>query len=256
MPSFKLDHSKQFPTLPQAPIVEALLHWQAAASVELEATTLQQQLVTTFADYHVSTQQNFETALSGSAKGMQLSHSANWDGFRLTKVNNEKPVFVCQFKPSGLVFSRLAPYEGWEAFSREALRFWRAFYDIANPAEIVRLSTRYISQIPIKSVADIEEYLEFVPRPVPNLSSDAFYYQDSASLDDEPYTVHVVQAVQPRQPQGTKDKVLIVDIGASTSDGISDFGKLDERLSDLRFIKNEIFFSLMKEAEKKFGANK
>lgn len=254
MSSFYLDHSKTFPHLPRAPIVEALLHWQSAATVEVPPDELKQQLETEFSDYQLETQQNFETALAGTGTGVSMRHTTNWDGFRLTKPNNEEPVFVCQFKPSGLVFSRLAPYEGWGSFSDEALRFWEVFERIFKPAAIAGLSTRYISQITIKSIDEAAQYLEFVPKPVLNFTSETFYYQDSASLDDAPYNVHVGQAVQPGQTPADGYKVLIVDIRVSTSDEISEFNILPDRFRDLRFIKNEVFFSVMKDAEKMFGA--
>jgi hypothetical protein len=46
---------------------------------------------------------------------------------------------------------------------------------------------------------------------------------------------------------------LIVDIDVRTTDSIADFATVPQRLRELRFIKNEVFFTLMKDAETKFG---
>lgn len=147
--TFQIDPSREFPTLPRAPIVEAVLHWQAAASVELDESSLRDKLAASFPQYEIAPQHNIEAAFSGSPKGVEFKQSANWGGFRLTRKEHDKPAFVCQFKQNGIVVSRLAPYKKWDEFAPEAVRFWQTFVEPAQPSEIARLSTRFISQIPL-----------------------------------------------------------------------------------------------------------
>ncbi len=79
-----------------------------------------------------------------------------------------------------------------------------------------------------------------------------FFYQDTLSLGDLPYIINLVRTVQTKQ-HGSSQLSLIVDIDVGTKSSIADFASLPQRLSDLRFIKNEVFFALMKDAEAKFG---
>jgi len=254
--AFQIDPSKRFPTLPRAPIVEAVLQWQAAASVELNESTLRGKLAASFADYEITPQHNIETAFSGSPQGMELRHSATREGFRLTKKENDKPAFVCQFNRSGIVVSRLAPYKNWDEFAPEAVRFWETFAEVAQPSEIARLSTRFISQIPIGSVPEAGQYIDIAEKPLSaiGVATDRFFHQDTLKPGGLPYMINLVRAVQPRQ-QASTPLSLIVDIDVRTSESIADFDALTQTLAELRFIKNTVFFTLMKDAEAKFGDN-
>ena len=252
--SFRLDQidgNKDFPNLRNAPIVEAVLHWQAAASKELQIDQLRQELSHEFQDYELAPQQNIQAELKGSKPGMQMLHSTDWIGFRLTKREAEKAAFVCQFKKDGLIFSRLAPYHGWRNFAKEGLRFWNSFLSIAEPKEIGVLTTRYISQIPLKSVDESTRFVPLGRKPLScaGVSPAGFFHQDTMTLDEAPYTLNVIRAVQPTG----ESLSLIVDIAVSTSHSISDFEEVEQKLEELRYIKNEAFFDLMVDAEKNFG---
>jgi len=257
---FQIDQSKRFPHLPRAPIVEAVLHWQAAASTQLDKEALEVQLQKSFPDYEIAPQHNIEMALSESSDGMEMRHSKAWEGFRLIKKQDGQPAFVCQFKRDGIIFSRLAPYQGWLEFEKESLQFWQKFVEICKPPELAKLSTRYISQIPIDSVSEVENFIEYPPGPLTEIgaSTEGFLYQENAKLEDLPYTVTLVRAVQPTQQatpleKSLPEKSLFVDISVSTTDSITDFGLLPQKLLDFRFIKNELFFRLMKNTEANFG---
>jgi len=252
---FRIDLTRDFPDLPRAPIVEAVLHWRAVATTNLDEQGLRERLAESFADYEISPQHNIETALTGSPNGMEFKQSATWDGFRLVKQENHKPVFACQFKTNGLIFSRLAPYTDWDQFQSEALRFWNAFVQISDPSEIAQLGTRYISQIPIQSDAQIADYIEVIAQPLADIgmSSNEFYHQDTVNLDDLPYIINLVRAVQRTDP-GASTRTLIVDIDVATTSLLTDFNRLESELQNLRAIKNEVFFTLMKDVESKFGA--
>ena len=258
MPSgtFQIDPLKEFPTLRFAPIVEAVLHWQAAASVELDASTLRGKLEASFPQYEIAPQHNIEAAFSTSTKGTEFKQSANWEGFRLTKKENDKPAFVCQFTRSGIVVSRLAPYKKWDEFATEAVRFWQTYVEIAQPNEIARLSTRFISQIPIASLAEAGQYIDIAEKPLSaiGVATEGCFHQDTLKPDGLPYMINLVRAVQPR-PHASTPLSLIVDIDVRTSDSIADFAVLPQTLTDLQFIKNKVFFALMKDAETKFGDN-
>lgn len=255
MNNLEINLEKKFPNLPNAPIVEAVVHWQAPATVALAEATLESQLQKCFTDYQTKLQYNEEVGLRGNADGFELKQSRNWQGARLSAPSENQPNFVCQFLKNGIVFSRLAPYIGWDNFSSEAQKFWAKYVEFTKPTNVSQLSVRYISQIPIQKLDQVGEFIEDVCDPLGGLSLSAghFFHQDTILLDNHPYKINLVRAVQPATGSSN---TLIVDISVSTTTILEDLDQVDDKLNELRFIKNEVFFTLMKEAETKFGAAK
>ncbi len=253
--AFQIDHSKQFPAL-RAPIVEAVLHWQAPASSNLDESSLQTKLKNSFPEWDIVPQHNIEAAFTGSDQGMEFKQATTREGFRLTKKENGKAAFVCQFKRSGIVVSRLAPYKSWDDFAPQANQFWQTFVEIAKPREIVRLSTRFISLIPIASIEVARDYIDIAKEPLLDIgaATENFFHRDTLRVGGLPYVINLVRAVQPReQPQLPLS--LIVDIDVGTTENIANFDVIPQILLELRYIKNEVFFALMKDAATNFGDN-
>ncbi|MFC1758147.1 TIGR04255 family protein [Planctomycetota bacterium] len=250
-----IDHSEVFPNLANgAPIVEAVLHWQAMATKEYREADLLKEMQASFADYTSTNQHNFEAGFTGTPQGMEFKQRSAWQGVRLTKQKDDgQPQIVCQFLRQGIVFSRLAPYTKWEEFEPEAKEFWEKHCELGEPGEVARLSVRFISQIGIDSIDEIGNYIDTVCEPVSDLglSANHYYHQDSIQLTNHPYVINVVRAVQPSAEQKSN---LIVDITVSTSSSF-ELSEVDDKLKDLRFIKNKMFFTLMKDAAQRFGAN-
>ena len=252
MNDLEINLDRQFPNLPNAPIVEAVVHWQAPATVALVEGSLDAQLQG-FSDYQTKLQYNDEVGLRGNADGFEVKQSRNWQGARLSSPDETKPQFVCQFLKSGVVFSRLAPYIGWDNFSGEANRFWSKYVELAKPANVSQLSVRYISQIPVRSTDQAEEFIEQVCAPLGGLelSAEHFFHQDTIQLSNHPYKINLIRAIQPAT---ASSNTLIVDISVSTTSILEDLKQVDDKLNELRFIKNDVFFTIMKDAKTKFGA--
>jgi len=248
-----IDHSEKFPNLAKAPIVEAVLHWQAVASKDYQENDLLKLMQDDFPKYASTNQHNFEAGFAGTSQGIEFKQRSAWQGVRLTQQHDERDKVVCQFLRQGVVFSQLAPYTKWEDFELEAKKFWQKHCDLGDPSEVARLSVRFISQIGIASIDEIENYIDTVCEPVYRLglSTSRYYHQDTIELSNQPYVINIVRAVQPTPEQKSN---LIVDITVSTSESF-DLGQVDDKLKDLRFIKNKVFFTLMKDAAQSFGAS-
>lgn len=251
---FAIDVDREFPHLPSAPIVEAVLQWQATPTRDVEPADFRRTLTDRFPAYEVSPLHRFEAAVAGPPDGMQGYQGTLAEGTRLQKAPAGTPEFVAQMKADGIIFSRLAPYANWDEFASEANRFWEAYATTFEPASIARLSVRYISEIPVKSIEDARNYVKVVNEPLDELgvSADHFFYQDTLKPGNHPYTIRVTRAVQPRTPN-SGDRSLIVDIDAMTDDTV-EIEKLSESLAELRFLKNAIFFGVMNDPETHFGA--
>ena len=127
-PTFKINVTEKFKQLPRAPIAEAVIQWQATPSRTLEQTPLHMALKEKFPDFssHIHQGLELEAQFAPSPQSMELRQRSKWDGIRLTSADHK---YVCQFKPNTVVFSRLAPYEGWESFRQAAAPFWQTFLE-------------------------------------------------------------------------------------------------------------------------------
>lgn len=252
MNRLEINTSKKFPNLPRAPIVEAVVHWQAPPTRQLDQQSLQSELANEFEDYVTQMQINQELGVIGNPENIEIKQKTNWEGVRLNSPKQGQAKFVCQFLKTGVAFSQLAPYQGWPLFIQEARRLWAKYVELAQPTSVSPLSLRYISQIPVRSSADVGDCIEQVCAPLHRLGLDAdhFFHQDSIQLVNQPYKINVIRAVQPATDKSSN---LIVDISVSTTSVLEDLAIVDDKLDELRFIKNEIFFTLMKDAETKFG---
>ena len=186
--------------------------------------------------------------------GLAIDHKNVVQGARLIQNKSDTLNFACQFLRNGVIFSKLAPYKDWVSFTEEGLRFWNYFQKVAKPLEVSSLSVRYISQIQIESSFDVSKHIGGVCEPLNTLGldSNSFYHQDTFLLSDKPYGINVVRAV--RTSEGSVQN-LIVDITAHTTSAITDPAQIDKHLKDLRFTKNKVFFSLIKNPVQTFGVD-
>jgi uncharacterized protein (TIGR04255 family) len=251
--SFHFDLERDFPHLRHAPIVEAVIHWQASPSNSLDREQWKNELTRRFGGYSVHVQQQVEAALSASAEGVETRQRTRWGGFRLTS-GDEK--HVGQITPNAVVFSRLAPYENWASFIAEALRFWDSFVALAAPVAVDRLGARFINQMEMKSEETASDLVNETPHLLESigLHTDSFFRQDMLEAPGHLYRVNLVRAIQGPQPPIVPQRSLIVDIDAFTTGPTGmDKAAIEQRFRELRFLKNFVFFNFIKEPEKRFG---
>lgn len=247
------DYNEQFPTLNSAPIVEAILHWQAVATSNFFEANYLCALKEYFPDYDVQPQHNLTTGIQGSDKGIVINHSNVVQGARIQKKQGIGGLdFACQFLRNGVIFSKLAPYKDWGDFQERANEFWEHFKVVGKPLEISQLSTRFISQVPIISAEDSNRYVgpNCAPLSMLGLSANSFYHQDTILLTNKPYGINAVRAVQ-TSSDGKEN--LIVDISAFTTSVLTEIEETETPLQDLRFLKNKVFYSVIKDPISNFG---
>lgn len=245
--------SGEFPRLARAPIVEAVIHWQAKAEKPLEQAQLQQELTRRFPDYHCQTQHSLETELAGSAEGTELCQRTGWAGFRLDH-RGEDQHHVVQIGPTGVVFSRLPHYDSWNTFEAESMRFWDAYVELAAPTVIQRLGVRFINQIRLTNGDRPSDFLHGIaglPTGI-ELSAETLFYQDTLRVPGTPYRVNWIRTTQPTV---SDERMLIVDIDVSV-EPIATLDKVVVRnhLAEMRHTKNNLFFRCMTDtAMQRFG---
>jgi uncharacterized protein (TIGR04255 family) len=254
---FTIDFNEEFPSLEKAPSIEAVIHWQANPSTALDQETLQNELTRRLPDYPIcQPQHGIEIDFRTPDGTSEVSHRTQWNGFR---IQDEKH-HVAQFTPTGAVFSRLEPYEKWESFQAEALRFWDVFLEIAVPTTIQRLGVRYINRVVLGRNENPSTYLKIMPSALADLElpTKSFFYQDTYQIPGYPYHVNWVRTIQ-TQPNASVDyqrQALIIDIDVFTTDEFiaSSRESLIKHLHEMRWIKNKIFFSCITQtALEQFG---
>lgn len=255
-PRLKIDLGEQFPPLKEAPIIEAIIHWQAQASRPLPVETLSTELRSRLPEYpmcepqaQVSLEIDSSTMLDTP---LQVEPRISWNGLRL----QDEQHHVVQFTPTGVVFSRLAPYANWRNFQTEAMKHWDVFHEIASPLTIQRLGVRYINQILLGSNEQPSTYLQMeIPQAsLIGLLSESFFYQDTYEVPGLPYGINWIRTIQ-AQPQNRR--VLIFDIQVFTTIEIVELDRatLTQHLDEMRWLKNKIFFGCITQtALERFGA--
>lgn len=242
-----IDLSEDFPHLPGAPIVEAVIQWVARAGKAFESEKLQKQLADRLPSYPLCRPQNkleLEAQLAADGSSTQIRRDT-WQGFRLTSQDER---YIVQFTRDGLVFSRLAPYQDWNAFSTEALRLWNLFVELAQPSEIQRLGVRFINRIADLKMKQVGQYLARRPKALEplGLPMQGFLYQSKHEVPGHPFQINVIQTVQPAEPPDAERFGLILDIDVFTPRPIRPADEVvQDALPKMRWLKNKAFFALV-----------
>lgn len=254
-PQFTIDLTEKFPKLPAAPSIEAVIYWQAHASKGLSIIDLTNELTQRLPEYPIhQPQHNIEISASVRADGTsEVGQRTQQNGLRLQDERHH----VVQFTQTGVVFSRLEPYEQWESFKDEALKFWDIFLELAEPISIQQMGVRYINRISLQDGEAPETYLKQTPsaQAALGLQKASFFYQDTYGVPGTPYSVRCVRTIQAQLQEALAERALIVDINVFTTTLVTlDRESLIQKLSEMRWIKNKLFFScITQKALQRFG---
>ena len=156
---------------PNAPITEALLDIRVTLPAQTDLAKL--------ATFHDAIKQRYPSrqerlAWRGhieikSTPVAQVSQSAAGgpDGYSFTSVDGRQ---VVQARLDGFTFSRLKPYDKWEALRDEARELWQHYARIASPETVTRVALRYINRIEIPlPMRDFKDYILTTPEISPDL---------------------------------------------------------------------------------------
>lgn len=242
----KIDVSEQFELLPKAPIVEAVIQVHARPCAPWDEDEIVRLLMPRIPEYKkaVSRKQvRHQVKLNADQPPQTLEENLGWHGLLCHTEDDRQGV---QFSRDGFVFHRLNPYQGWEQFFGEAVRLWKVYLDTARPIDAQRIGLRFINKInlPPKEV-EFEGYIQPHPGTPSSLELPftSFFHQDTLAVPGYPYAINIIRTIQPSQNAQVEGLGLIVDIDAFTTQPfeIKD-GVLEDRLAELRWLKNKTFF--------------
>jgi uncharacterized protein (TIGR04255 family) len=233
-----------FPHLPNAPIVEGLIHLRTKPRKGLSLEDLQ-----VFGD---KIQSNYPTAkpLQHFEAGLQIgpdskpiqSLRSSQVGYRFERAT---PPFVIHAQIDELLISRLRPYDTWENLFSEARVQWSHYSEVCKPEAITRIATRFINRIDLPTdKLDFDDYLAAPPSIPKGLPSIFEHFLTRIVVPDETSGCHIAisQALDSPNPQTRTVPVLIdIDVYKEVELAI-DSSVLWETLSRMRDLKNRAFF--------------
>jgi uncharacterized protein (TIGR04255 family) len=250
--STAIDTGHQFPTLARAPIVEAVVEWRAEPTVTTASAELRPSLERSFPGYSIQPLRHVHATIAGDENGVQLSETSEQTGFRI--VSDDERI-VCQIRPNCLAVSRLEPYTGWDEFLPRAKPFLDVFLACFKPTHYSRLGVRSISKIAFGPGDAAGKVFKAVARPWKDfgLESTSFFHQDTVRWPGTAYSVRLVRAMEPGEPGDFP--VLFLDVDISLEATVQLDGA-DWSMKEMRYLKNRVFFSTVRNAKKRFGVRR
>ncbi len=248
MTTLSINRKEQFQRLPHAPIVEAVIDIRTRPEAVFEEAMLKAQLEAKLSGYqfldsmqHLQIQHTVKSQVGAPVS--QIIHEPGWQGLRFQSRDQKH---IVQFNRDGFVFSRLEPYESWEQLYTEGMRLWAVYVELARPVGVHRIGLRYVNRIQLPpGDSHFEDYLAPAPAPPPGLEVPfyGFLHQDMLAVPGHPYAINVIRTIQPPGTLGVQGFGLILDIDASTMQEFElDGAVLEERLLEMRWLKNKVFF--------------
>ena len=231
---------------PNAPITEALLDIR----VKLPAQTDLAKLAT----FHDAIKQKYPSKQERMAwRGhieiqaspvAQVSQSAAGgpDGYLFTSVDGRQ---VVQARLDGFTFSRLKPYDKWEALRDEARELWQHYVRITSPEAVTRVALRYINRIEIPlPIRDFKDYILTTPEIAPDLPQGlGSFFMRLVIPDPKAQAVAIVtETVEPIDESSNRLPLIFdIDVFRMAAFNVQD-KSLWETLEQLHDLKNDIFF--------------
>ena len=191
-----------------------------------------------------------EGVLSGveiehSPLGMSTKSVRKMNGFRFTSEDGKQ---IVQMRSDGFTFSRLAPYEDWQAFYAESRRLWLVYVRLTGKVHVRRAGLRYINQIRVPAGhVRIDDYLRTRPEISPDMPDVTSGYFMSLDIPLPAFEAksQIVQTVLEDEEGNGGFLVLDIDVFCPLErqafTHCTEMQGLDVMFSRLREAKNLVF---------------
>jgi uncharacterized protein (TIGR04255 family) len=235
--------TSEYPHLPNAPIIEALIDLRVLLQTDFNVRRLQDLHACIEADYpRLETQHLMQGRFQFTGEKLVAEEQDKTiRGFRMLGDEGRN---IVQFRRDGFTFSRLSPYKTWQALFDEGSRLWQIYRDAAHPQGITRLATRFINRIQCPPTFTLEDYFT-KPPDVPEGVPDVF----TSFL--QRYVLHPVDGVIANVTLATETSATGEDLGSVLFDidcyvqedvSADDDEKIQAIFLKLWDMKNRIFF--------------
>ncbi len=227
-------------TYPKAPITEAIIDLRVEAAEGISVSELAPCHEGEAKAYPIRRDLKFGLGHFEMGPRVSAAASAQHVGFISTSADQKQ---VYQGRLDGFSFSRLAPYESWEPFCREARRLWQIYQEHLKPKAITRLAVRYVNRLDIPGPRiEIKDYLRTMPEIADGLpqSLDGYFMQLQIPMDDIRCKLLLNQTIAESPKEGCVSLILDIDLFRS-----EDIPKDEEGIwmffETMHVRKNEVF---------------
>lgn len=236
--------------LRNAPILEAVIDVRVAGAKVSESSEFRQIHAAVKDTYPRieeirALQATFSIDASEGAAVSAGAMDAESVGIRLTSEDERR---VVQLRRDGYTFSRLAPYTSWDDIRAESWEMWARYAAVAKPDAVTRIALRYINKLdlPLES-RDLSRFLTTPPRIPEGIPAtiSGFFHRTGVDCVGGKFKGWITQAAEPNANAGLVTVFLDFDVAQEGSFQIGD--EIDSTLSELREIKNSMFFSSVTE---------
>ncbi len=265
-PRLIIDHDERFEDLARAPIVEAVIQINGRVQGPWEEASVSASLRSELPEYSKGVAFNamrmtlaVEDGAAAAAAGQSpegipagapirsqpvaRNVHAGFEGVRVERPDGK---WVAQFTREFFAISRLAPYGDWQALCSEALRLWAVHSRIGRIEEVNRIACRFINRIdvPLTDGLSVADYFVGFGEPAPGFAMGGFMHSTVLLVPGHPYVVNLIRTHQPPQLGPPAVLPLILDLEASVTEQTSlENAMIEQRLADLRWVKNKVFFA-------------
>ena len=224
----------------RAPITEALIDLRAELPDGVTLATLIDVHSSIKADYPM--RQDFLMVQGQMVAGASVGATASQTqiGYIFSS-SDQKQIF--QARLDGFTFSRLAPYDRWETFRKEAQRLWSIYQSVTKPKRINRLALRYINRLDLPLLFEyFKDYLRTVPEVSPELPQglSGYFMQLQIPQEDLSSLLILNQAVIPAPMPDVVSVLLDIDLFREI-DLPDDYSALWDVLEQLHTRTDQVF---------------
>jgi len=156
---------------------------------------------------------------------------------------SEDGLQIIHARRNGFGFSRLTPYQNWDAFFLEAKRTWLLYRRAIGPSRLTSWTVRYINKLVWPQGERMENYLRVYPRIPENLPQELQGCFMRLQVPVEPPQGLLTQQLVGLPRESTETVAFMLDNEFTFSAiGLSD-SVLWEQISLSREIKNKFFMN-------------
>lgn len=229
------------------PITEAVIEMQFATELGFETVNRIKEIF--LSDFPRLKTISITTLVPTESSPPTIMHSTA--GFRMDTADSTE---IISFTTGAFAFSRLAPYNGWDAFSAQALEAYSKLRDKLGYVSLKRVGVRFINRLdiplsPSSARLRLEDYLTILPQyPEDKLSAlRAFTMQTIYLLQGSGCQVTINLASVPSPVPARTSVILDIDAGRTeqvpqSRDGIRNL------LDTIRRDKNHVFEACITDA--------
>lgn len=231
---------------PHAPITEAVMDIRIQPRDDLEVEDLRALSRGAGEEFaEVSDQYQITAEVEGSPATQTTS--ARKVGFQFRNQAGDKTVTA---QINGWGFSKLAPYDSWDAFQKQGRELWTKYRDCVQPKQILRAGVRYINRLDLPlPLEDFKQYLRTVPEVSPKLPQGLsnFFLQVQIPQGDLEALLVTNVALVPSRNADVASVILDLDLFRTAN-----LPQTEEQLwmyfEELRKRKNEAFEACITDA--------